>query len=235
LPLDIRTTISRLGTLSLVYPFSELDRYLHRIDSTFKANRELNRQVDSLSVLVSTFIENKLENDRLRAMLDFNASLPFRQIPAEVIAMASGLPHKTAVINIGTEKNITSNMPVISPQGVVGKTIASGWRSATVQLLYDPACRVAARDQSTRVNGIVIYTGGRYLTLGDVPVEETAMEGDSIVTSGLGGVFPEGLYIGTIVKSEEKEGGLFRTILVSPGVDFSTLDEVFVIPPVAKR
>lgn len=229
LPPDVKTTVSRIGTLSLVYPFSELDRYLHKIDSTFKLNRELNRKLDSLSVLVSTLIENKYENDRLRAMLGFNVDMPLKLTPAEVISTSAGLPQKTVVINIGTEKNVTANMPVISPQGVIGKTTAAGWRSSTVQLLYDPACRVAARDQSTRVNGIVTYGGGRYLTLSDVPVEEIAAEGDSVVTSGLGGIFPEGLFIGTIIKSEEKEGGLFRTILVAPGVDFSTLEEVFVI------
>jgi rod shape-determining protein MreC len=229
LPLNMRTTISRIGTLSLVYPFSELDQYLHRIDTTFKINKELNRKLDSLTVQVSMLIENKCENERLRTMLDFKTYIPFTLVPAEVVSMSPGAPHKTMVISVGTEKNVTANMPVISPQGVVGKTIATGWRSSTVQLLYDPACRVAARDQATRVNGIITYSGGRFLSLSDVPVEEVAAEGDSVVTSGLGGIFPEGLFIGTIIASEEKEGGLFRGILVAPGANLPTLDEVFVI------
>jgi rod shape-determining protein MreC len=230
LPLDLRTTVSRVGTLSLLYPYSELDRYLRRIDSTFKNNRELNRQLDSLTVLVSRLIENKAENDRLRTMLGFSPHSTLRPIPAEVVAISFGYPYKSMLINAGTERNIGPNMPVISPAGIVGKTLASGYRSATVQLLYDPACKVAARIQASRAQGIITYAGGNYLTMRDVPVEESALVGDSVVTSGLGGIFPEGLFIGIVVKTESKESGLFRDIKVMPGADMAALDEVFVLP-----
>jgi rod shape-determining protein MreC len=230
LPLDLRTSVSRVGTLSLLYPYSELDKYLRRIDSTFKINRDLNRQLDSLSVLVSRLIENKIENDRLRAMMDFDLFVPLKLVPAEVLSISFGYPYKSMLIGVGTEKNIGPNMPVITPSGIVGKIISTGWRSATVQLLYDPACRVAARIQASRAQGIITYSGGNYLTMRDVPVEESALVGDSVVTSGLGGIFPEGLFIGTVIKTESKEGGLFRDIKVMPGADISALDEVFIIP-----
>jgi len=230
MPLDLRTTVSRIGTLSLLYPYAKLDSYLRRIDSTFEVNRELNRRIDSLSVLVSRLIENKYENERLKAMLDFAQSTTFALIPSEVISVSSGYPFRSIVIDVGHEKNIGPNMPVISPDGIIGKTIATGWRSSTVQLLYDPACKVAARIQVSRAQGILTYVGGHYLTLRDVPIEESVLVGDSVVTSGLGGVFPEGLFIGTVVRTEEKEGGMFYDIWVMPGADFAALDEVFVIP-----
>lgn len=229
LPLDIRTTVSRIGTLSLLYPFSEMDKLLLRIDSTFQANRELNRRLDSLSVVVNTLIENRNENQRLRRMLDYDIALPFHVVSAEAASLSFPPPYKSMVIDIGQEKNVSANMGVITPDGVVGKTIATGWKSTTVQLLYDPACRVAARIQSSRAHGIIAYTGGRFLSMKDVPVEEQAAEGDSVVTSGLGGIFPEGLFIGTIVQTGETEGGLFRDILIMPGANFYALDEVFVI------
>jgi rod shape-determining protein MreC len=232
LPLDLRTTASRIGTLSLLYPYSELDRYLRRIDTAFDANRELNRRLDSLSVLVSRLIENKYENDRLRAMLGFDLHLPLRLIPAEVVSVSFGYPYKSMVINAGSEMNIGPNMPVLTPSGIVGKTIAAGFHSSTVQLLYDPACRVAARIQASRAQGIITYAGGNFLTMRDVPAEESALVGDSVVTSGLGGIFPEGLFIGTVIKTEAREGGLFRDIKVLPGADISALDEVFVTPAV---
>jgi rod shape-determining protein MreC len=235
LPLDVRTTISRIGTLSLLYPFSDLNAFLSKVDSTFKVNRELNGRLDSLNVVVSRLIENKYENDRLRVMLGFDPYPSLRLIPAEVIAVSSVYPYKSMLINAGNEKNVGPNMSVVSPAGVVGKTIASGWRSSTVQLLFDPACKVAARIQSSRSLGIVTYTGGRYLTLQDVPVEEQVIEGDSVVTSGLGGIFPEGLFIGTVIKSEQKGEGLFHDIQIIPGADFAALDEVFVIPSVGIR
>jgi rod shape-determining protein MreC len=235
LPLDIRTTISRIGTLSLLYPFSDLDAFLGKVDSTFKVNRELNGKLDSLTVVVSQLIENKAENDRLRKLLEFDLYPTLHYIPAEVVAVASVYPYKSMLINVGDDKGVRPNMPVISPSGVVGKTIATGWKSTTVQLLFDPACKVAARIQSSRSMGIITYTGGRFLTLQDVPMEVTVIEGDSVVTSGMGGIFPEGLFIGTVVKSEEIGEGLFHDIRVMPGADFVSLDEVFVIPSVGTR
>jgi rod shape-determining protein MreC len=229
LPLDARTTISRFGTLTILYPFSKLDRYLDKIDTTIVINRDLNRRLDSLTVIASRLIENQYENERLRRMLDYEPHLPMRLVPAEVISVTSGYPYKSMVINIGTEKGLTSNMPVISPSGVIGKTIACGRRSSTVQLLFDPECRVAAQVQATRAQGIVTYTGGNYLTMRDVPIEESALPGDTVITSGMGGVFPEGLFIGTITKSGEMDGGLFHNIRILPGADFDALDEVFVI------
>jgi rod shape-determining protein MreC len=229
LPLDARTTVSRIGTLSFLYPFNELDRYLSRLDTTFQSNRNLNRRLDSLTVVVSRLIENKYENERLRGMLDFEPHVPLRLVPSEVVSVSFGYPYKSMLINAGTEKGITSNMPVITPNGVVGKVIAAGHRSSTVQLLFDPACKVAACVQASRAQGIITYTGSNYLTMRDVPIELSALPGDSVVTSGLGGVFPEGLFIGTILRSGEMEGGLFHNIRIAPGVDFDALDEVFVI------
>jgi len=230
LPLDIRTTVSRMGTLSLLYPYWELDRYLQRIDVSFESNRDLNRRLDSLTVLVSRLIENQYENDRLRTMLDFSQHTSLRPVPAEVVAVSFGYPYKSMLINVGKEKNITPNMPAITPSGIIGKTIAVGWRSATVQLLYDPACRVAAKIQASGAQGIITYTGGNYLTMRDVPIEESALVGDSVVTSGLGGIFPEGLFVGLVVRTESRESGLFRDIKVIPGANLAALAEVFVLP-----
>ena len=229
LPLDFKTTISRIGTLSLLYPFSELDKYLKRIDATFEANRELNQRLDSLTVMVSRLIDFKSENERLRAMLDFERHHALRMVPAEIVSVTFGYPYKSMLINAGTERGITSNMPVISPDGVLGKTIAAISGGSTVQLLFDPACRIAGRVQASGAQGIITYTGGSYLTMRDVPLEESVLAGDSVVTSGLGGIFPEGLFIGIVIKSVEKEGGLFHDVWIMPGPNFDALDEVFVI------
>jgi rod shape-determining protein MreC len=229
LPLDVRTTVSRLGTLSVLYPFNELDRYLAKINTTFQINRNLNRRLDSLSVVVSRLIENNYENERLRRMLDFEPHVPLRLVPAEVKSITFGYPYKSMLIDVGVENGITSNMPVISTGGVVGKIIAAGHRSSTVQLLFDPACKVAAKVQASGAQGILTYIGGNYLTLRDVPIEESALPGDSVVTSGMGGIFPEGLFVGTILRSGEMEGGLFHSIRIVPGADFDALDEVFVV------
>jgi rod shape-determining protein MreC len=127
------------------------------------------------------------------------------------------------------EKGVSKDMPVIVPSGVVGKTVSADRYSAVVQLLYDPACKVAARVQSSRTLGIVAYLGGKYLSLTNVPADQKIAVGDSVISSGLGGIFPEGLYIGRVVDIHKKEGEMFYEIDIEPGANFSLLEELFVI------
>ena len=77
--------------------------------------------------------------------------------------------------------------------------------------------------------GIVRWQGGKFLKVGDVPIESQAAIGDTIISSGLGGIFPPGLIVGTIVFSENIEGTMFKNIDVKPSVDFGSLEEVFVV------
>ena len=230
-PLRTRTGISKIGTETVLLPFIEFDKYLLRLDVTFERNRYLNRKVDSLAVLTSTLIEYRYENERLRRMLGFNLNLPYDLVPAEIRSVSLSSQIRSIIIDAGTEKGIDVNMPVISPSGVVGKTIAVTRGASTVQLLMDPACKIAARDQESRASGIVSYSGGQYLSLTNVPADQQVRVGDRVVSSGLGGIFPQGLFIGTVVKSERKEGELFLEIEIDPGADFSVLEEVFVIAP----
>jgi len=229
LPLRSKTTLSRMGSSSILLPFIEIDKYLVKIGTSFEQNRILNRRLDSLSVLMSVLLENKNENERLRRMLEFNFELPYKLIPAEIIAVSPTSLFKSILIDAGLNRGVDRNMPVISPSGIIGKTIASDRKASTVQLLFDPGCKVAARIQRNRAMGIVEHLEGRYLSFTNVPGDQDVVPGDTVISSGLGGIFPEGLFIGTVIISEEKEGELFRNILVDPGADFSILDEVFVI------
>lgn len=229
LPGSVKTSISRIAALSILYPFVEIDRFLVKVESTFEINRHLNRRLDFLSTTLSTVIENRYENERLRKMLGFDLMLPYELKPAEVIAYSPTERFKSILINAGTDKGIYRNMPVISPSGVVGKTISADRRSAVVQLLFDPSCKVAARLQKSRTQGIVGYLGGHLLSLTNVPSDQSVSVGDSVISSGLGGIFPEGLYIGRVIDIRVKEGEMFYQIDIEPGANFSLLEEVFVI------
>lgn len=229
LPLRIKTTISRFGAQTFLYPLIEIDRYLLKINTTFEENRVLNRRLDSLSVMVSTLLEQKYENERLRMMLGFNFALPYELVPAEVIAISPAGSFRSVLIDAGTKRGVERNMPVISPSGIIGKTVASDAEASTVQILLDPNCKVAARVQRSRAMGIVEYKGGEFLSLGRVPADQDVAVGDTVISSGLGGIFPKGLFIGTVVKSQTRQGELFRDIVLDPGADFSILEEVFVI------
>lgn len=229
LPHPVKTSISRIASYSVLYPFIELDRFLLKVDSTFEINRHLNRRLNFLATTLSSVLENRYENERLRKMLGFDLMLPYELKPAEVKAYSPTARFRSILINAGMEKGVFKDMPVISPSGIVGKTVSADRNSAVVQLLFDPACKVAARLHSSRTQGIVAYLGGRYLSLTNVPSDQTVTVGDSVVSSGLGGIFPEGLFIGRVVDVRSKEGEMFFEIDVEPGANFSLLEEIFVV------
>lgn len=229
IPLKNRTTLSRLASGSFLLPFIETDKYLIKINTTFERNIIINRKLDSLAIMVATLYENKRENVRLRRMLDFDFALPYRLIPAEILAVSPTSIFRSVLVDAGRSRGVDKNMPVISPSGIIGKTIAADNKSSTVQLLLDPSCKVAARVQRSRAMGIVEYTGGEHLTLARVPGDQDVIVGDIVISSGLGGIFPQGLFIGTVIESEAEEGELFKNIVIKPGADFSIIEEVFVI------
>jgi len=92
-------------------------------------------------------------------------------------------------------------------------------------------CRVAARDQRSRILGIVKWKSGPYLSFENVSPADDVAKGDTVVSSGLGGIFPEGLVIGTIKSVAADTASFFRKIELSPAVGFSALDEVFILVP----
>jgi len=96
-------------------------------------------------------------------------------------------------------------------------------------LLIDHNCKVSVIDQNSRAMGIIRWQGGKFLKIGDVPIESQVAIGDTIISSGLGKIFPPGLIVGTVIFSENVEGTMFKDVDVKPSVDFGSLEEVFVV------
>jgi len=113
--------------------------------------------------------------------------------------------------------------------GLVGRTTSILDNKVTVELLTSPNCMVAARDQNTRALGIIMWNLGQELLLDNVPVQDSVAVGDTIITSGLGGLYPAGLPIGTVEKSELPAKGFFKRITIKPFVNFNRLDELFIL------
>jgi len=229
LPLWLKLMISEFCVSRLYYPFTKLDNFLTDVAVAKNNNIELNQRIIQLSITNAQFTEDHYENTRLRRMLDFDLQLPYRLVPAEVIGIRPGLMAKSIIINAGGKKGVNYNMPVVTADGIVGKTIDITDNSAIVQLLVDYNCKVSAIDQNTRAMGIIRWQGGKFFEMGDVPIESQAVVGDTIVSSGLGGIFPPGLMVGTVVYSQNREATLFKDVTVRPSVDFGSLEEVFVV------
>jgi len=229
LPLSLKLMISEFCVARLYYPFTKMDIFLTDVVNAKSNNIELNQRIIKLSTDNAQYIEDHYENIRLRRMLDFDLQLPFRLVPAEVIGIKPGLMSKSIIINTRGNRGIINNMPVVTADGIVGKTIEIIGNTAVVQLLVDYNCKVSAVDQNTRSMGIIRWQGGKFLEMGDVPIESQVAVGDTIVSSGLGGIFPSGLMVGTVIYSQNRGATLFKDVKVRPAVNFGSLEEVFVV------
>lgn len=174
------------------------------------------------------------ENIELRRQLDFVRRTPRKLIPCEVIARdISGWWH-TIRLNRGSGDGLVSPMAVMTMDGLVGRTVDVSLRTADVLLISDPSCKVSARIVRTGSFGLVSGTGetgaGRVLcTMEFMNKNVPILEGDEVVTSGLGGVFPTGLLIGYVEKVYRDKTGLFQRADVVPKADLGVLNYVFAV------
>lgn len=240
LPAGVKSDLSALIFGFTYAPFYALSNQVKQLKGVYRENRKLHQEVMELTLENSELVEERLENSRLRALLEFRSELEYQVIPAEVVAAEPNRPQGTGsvVINKGKDKGIERNMPVLNLQGLVGKIEEVFPSRSTVQLMLDPNFRVSALDQRSRVFGIIKpHSGsGSVLRLDNVPTGEDIRTGDQVVSSGLGGIFPAGIKIGVVSGVEEqalsKRGpysGVFQEIKVKPSVDFSSLEELFIL------
>jgi rod shape-determining protein MreC len=205
-----------------------------QIINVYRNNQALRAENDELRQNSVDTTEILAENARLRAMLDYKKSAPqFDFVAAAVVARDPGTWTSIIVINRGTAQGITKDMPVVTPQGLVGNVVQAYANSAKVQLILDPRSAVGALVQrpESRVAAIVEGNGAKPLSPRMVNIARDAdvINGDKIITSGFGGIYPKGLVVGEVVDVVNEEGGLLKYAVLKPAVDFDRLEEVFVI------
>ena len=169
------------------------------------------------------------ENERLREALAFRRTDGATAvIPAEVIGRDPDQIYDTIVINAGSDRGIVKDMPVVTAEGLVGHVAMVGVSDSVVQLLM--RSRVSALVQSTRAQGIISWVDGHRFRLRFVEASNLVRAGDRVVSSGLGGRYPKGIPIGTVVEvNQVKRDLVFQQVFIESSVDFPNLEEVFVL------
>jgi rod shape-determining protein MreC len=153
-------------------------------------------------------------------------------VPAEVITRDSSTWWRTVTVNRGKQDGIDSDMPVVTDEGLVGKTTTVSANITIVLLVSDENCRVAANVEGTREQGIATgerVTGGvaPLLNLNFLSKQANLQPGQKAYTSGVGGVFPPGLLIGAVKEFRVRE--LDGQAQLTPAVDLTKLEDVFVV------
>jgi rod shape-determining protein MreC len=225
------------GTSGLGQRFSEAVSAIRGMGGAAEKNRDLSHDNIRLRAELSKLSDVEEENLRLRYALQFYRREPHSMIPCDVISRnISGWWH-TVRVGKGAGDGIKENHAVISPDGLVGKTIEVSKHTSEVLLVCDPACRVSARLERANAFGLVRGAGvnlkGHPVARMDFINKDTEVRvGDEVVTSGLsseGGVSPKGVHIGYIVKVHRDDSGLFQYAEIAPSATVSLLDYVFVV------
>lgn len=218
---EFKDRVQGIGTF-----FTDKDVLLEQIAALEKQNQELIMQNQALR-------EDKAEAQRLRRLVNFqNASIDtYELVPARVIARSQNNWYMNLVIDKGSDQGIQKNMPVISPNGLVGRIGSVSRHSAQVDLITHREIAVGAILQETReTRGIVEGVGdSSMLRMQNIPYYSKVKQGDHVISSGLSQYYPKGIEIGTVQEIERQPDGLLLSALVKPAVNFDKLEEVLVI------
>lgn len=196
-------------------------------------NEQLKLEVAKLKILSQRHDELLEENNRLREMVGYKMRAPFKQlIAAHVIKRSAAMWWNTLIIDKGSEDGIEPDRAVLTDAGLVGKTGRVTANMAEVVLLTDELCRVAAMVEGTREKGILSGERGAFTSTPDLRLRFLSRNGEiapgmNVLSSGDGGVFPAKLLLGRVKVFENKD--IAGEAVVEPAVDFSKLEDVFVV------
>ena len=197
-------------------------------------NERLQSEVNELRQNQVEADELRRQNELYREFLELKEQNPDYQFAdGRVIAMDPADKYGNFTIDAGSLEGVKANDPVVTPDGLVGVVYEVGLNYAKVRTILDPATQVSAYVSRTRSGGV---TGGSVslaqeglLRLNLLSRDSGAATGDYVVTSGRGGIYPEGLLIGTIQEIQPESDALTMYAVIEPFADLKNLSDVFVI------
>ncbi len=196
------------------------------LKSENRAVRELNlRQSAEITRMRHSLIENK----RLRQMIEFKSTAEHEVIGAEVIGKNSIEMRNTITLNRGNSEQIAEGMCVRTDAGLVGQVVSASEDYSLVESIFNRNVRISSKIQRTNIDGIVAWEGDEVLLLKNIPTSFDVQVGDVVLTSNFTNKFPKNVPIGQIRRIEIEQGSLFFRIEIEPFVNFSTIEQVFVM------
>ncbi len=215
------------GLHDVVYGTAQSWSAVHDLWAYKQANQNMGSELVEARARILELSEKAAEVDRLKALLDFRSRLPYHSLAAEVIAASPEDGSSTVVINRGRDAGLKVDLPVITPEGVVGKIAAVYEHTAQVLLITDPSCAAGCMLEKSRLQGILKGAGEDQCDLHYVMDEEKVPVGEAVLTSGLDEIYPKGLLVGYVVRT--KDGNIYKRIDVKPAASLNRLENVLVL------
>ncbi|HEX9264464.1 MAG TPA: rod shape-determining protein MreC [Candidatus Binatia bacterium] len=218
--------IASQGTVNWITDFRENYDTLAGFRSE---NARLRTRIQTLEVERQKYLEADATNRQLKALLDFRSQLFAQAITASIIANSANSWFQSCMLDKGSADGVRKNMAVVTPLGVVGQVVAVTPHTAKVLLMTDPNSGIDVLVQRTRSRGIVSGSLETGTILKYVKRSEDIQEGDRLITSGIDGVFPKGLMVGTVIKVRKQHLGLFQFVEIIPAVQSSRTENVLIV------
>ena len=202
------------------------------VDYLKNENKSLKEKNDELEQKLRELENIKTENETLKEYMNLSEKYgEYKTIPGYVINKDISNYSKTMVINIGKRDGVEVNMTVIGNEGLVGHVVSVTEFTAKVQTIIDTASSVSCSMSTTKDSIVCKGTLDEKSALKAmyIPTDANIIQGDSIETSGIGGIYPKGIHVGTVRKVTNTQNLIDRYALLDAAVDFDKLDTVLVI------
>lgn len=216
------------GTASGITGFQRLWNGYVWLRGVQAENEQLKQQLAATLVELQQQRALADKSRRLERLLDLRERAKLSTVAAEIIASAATPEFQNLSIDKGQDDGVGRDMAVIAPDGVVGRVVIPSDRNAKVQLIIDRNAAAGALIERSRAQGVAVGTGEGLLRLEYVSEVADIVEGDVVVSSGLDRIYPKGFMLGKVTKVD-KSGTAYRSILVEPAVDFTSLEDVLVV------
>jgi len=199
-----------------------------------KENKALRENNIKLANEIASLKESKLENIRLTRLLNFKEKNVLGVVSGKIINKTLLQTRNTITLNVGEKDSVAVNMPVITDAGLVGRIVAVSKNYSIAQILYNKDLRITVKVQRSRIDGILSYDGASNLMVNNIQKSADVNVGDVIITSEYSNIYPPGIPVGTVTENGNLDN-LFKKVVITPLVNFSILEEVFVLKFISSK
>lgn len=210
-------------------PFNALGNIFSNLTASQETLSDLKQQNAELTGQVAQLAEAKETAERLEGLLGLQSTYNLQSTAARIIGGSSDAWSQTVTIDKGSLDGLEIGMPVCNAYGVIGQITEVALSSSTVLLINDETSGVSAMVQSSRAQGMLRGQADGSLRLEYVSTDYDVQVGDIVITSGLGGVFPKGLPLGTVSSVERRDNDVYYDIVVRTSASTENNEEVLVI------
>jgi len=224
-----KLTLGQTALNTILYPFYNARNHFEVLGSVRDENQELRRMLATLLHERERLLQFRDEHERLRRLAEFKEEQFLDLVPCEVIGRNLDRYQTTLVIDKGAADGIRERMPVLSYEGYVGRVSKAFPTSAWVQLICSRNNPVSCLNKRSRVVGILVWSQFSRFELEQVSIVDDVQVGDTLITSGFGGVAPKGFPVAVVTKVKQQMDGVSLKVEAVSDIHFRALEEVFVV------